>query len=404
MNYLCKLSLICILVLTGFFTYSQDLDKRIMVLSGGGARGAWGGSLAMKLCETNDYDVVIGTSTGSLIAPYVLTEDSSNLKRAYTGATQRKIFSVNPFKTKGKKKGQIKYFKLGLRIIFGNETAGKSKNLRKLIHNEINETKYDSMTVKGEFIATVVEFESGKVYYQSSNDHKEDRGQMLDWIWASANQPIFMSLYKTVDSLQKKHYWIDGGIRENVAAIKALEKAVDKIDGWSDPANPGVTASNNGKKDIIEIDVIVNNSEDAVLNPFKARILPSLFRTIDIFSYDTRSNDVSIPGGMLNEPMVRSEMTRMSEQQISGPTGEPVDVVRMNFYYMNRKEFENANGFDKFPTSLLFEPDRMQEMWRLGKLDKSIIQHDPLEISIDLARSIIDAQSKAMERLAMYEE
>ncbi|MEM0941352.1 MAG: patatin-like phospholipase family protein [Bacteroidota bacterium] len=401
MDYFKRLSLIFALFIAYLSGHSQDLDKRIMVLSGGGARGAWGGSLAMKLCRSYDYDVSIGTSTGSLIAPFILSEDSLSLEKAYTNVTQKQIFSVNPFKTRGKNKGQIKYFKLGLRIVFGNETAGKSKNLRKLIRKELDTAKYKLMIAKGEFIATVVEFESGRVHYQSSNDYMDNREQMLDWIWASANQPIFMSLYKTVNAQGDRQYWIDGGIRENVAVVKALEKAVEKIDNWEDP-NTGKLASENGKKDIIEIDVIVNNSEDAVLTPFKARILPSLFRTIDIFSYDTRSNDVTIPGGILNEPTVRSEMNKMS-QPISKVDDEPIDIVKMNFYYMNRKEFdEGANGFDKFPTSLLFDPERMKEMWRLGKLEKSVIKHDPLEISIDLARAIIDAQSELSEKLGTY--
>ncbi|MEM6526503.1 MAG: patatin-like phospholipase family protein [Bacteroidota bacterium] len=369
-----------------------------MVLSGGGARGAWGGSLAMKLCRKYDYDVVIGTSTGSLIAPFVLIKDSTNLERAYTNATQKQIFSVNPFKTKGSKKGEIKYFKLAKRVILGKETAGKSKNLRKLIDREINVNKYDSMISKGEFIATVVEFESGSVFYKSSIDFSDNRNQMLDWIWASANQPIFMTLYKTKDTIpSKKNYWIDGGIRENVAAIKALEKAVEKFNGWNDIN--GSAINSNGRKDVVEIDVIVNNSEDAVLNRFRPRILPSLFRTIDIFSYDTRSNDVTIPGGLLNEPLVKNEMDKINRQMSKINIEEPVDVIRINFFYMNRSEFEGKNGFIRFPTSLLFEPDRMKEMWRLGKLEKSVIRHEPLEISIDLAKAIINAQSEAIDRL-----
>ena len=51
------------------------MGKRAIVLSGGGAKGAWGVGVVKALMEQDiTYDIAIGTSTGSLMAPFILAE------------------------------------------------------------------------------------------------------------------------------------------------------------------------------------------------------------------------------------------------------------------------------------------------------------------------------------------
>lgn len=39
---------------------------------------------------------------------------------------------------------------------------------------------------------------------------------MIDWIWASSNQPVFMSLFDKKDKDGETQYYVDGGIKENI--------------------------------------------------------------------------------------------------------------------------------------------------------------------------------------------
>jgi predicted patatin/cPLA2 family phospholipase len=46
---------------------------KALVVSGGGSKGAFGGGVAQYLIEEEkrDYDLLIGTSTGSLLVPFL---------------------------------------------------------------------------------------------------------------------------------------------------------------------------------------------------------------------------------------------------------------------------------------------------------------------------------------------
>ena len=62
--------------------------------------GAWGGGVAESLHTKKNfnYDLAIGTSTGSLLVPFVITKNFEKAKESFTGVTQKSIFNVNPFK------------------------------------------------------------------------------------------------------------------------------------------------------------------------------------------------------------------------------------------------------------------------------------------------------------------
>lgn len=73
---------------------SGSTPNRLLVVSGGGARGAWGVGLANYLDSTGKrYAHVVGTSTGSLMAPLILLRKFSELNRAYTTTTQEKFLT-----------------------------------------------------------------------------------------------------------------------------------------------------------------------------------------------------------------------------------------------------------------------------------------------------------------------
>lgn len=73
--------------------------KKALVISGGGSKGAFAGGVAQYLMkhENRDYDLLLGTSTGSLMISHLALHKLDELKELYTNVNQNSIFSNNPF-------------------------------------------------------------------------------------------------------------------------------------------------------------------------------------------------------------------------------------------------------------------------------------------------------------------
>ena len=76
--------------------------KKALVISGGGSKGAFAGGVAQYLMknEGKEYDLFLGTSTGSLMVSHLALGMLDELKKLYTNVNQKSIFSNNPFKIK----------------------------------------------------------------------------------------------------------------------------------------------------------------------------------------------------------------------------------------------------------------------------------------------------------------
>ena len=313
------ISLLFLFVLNSMFS-----QERVLVISGGGARGAWGGGLAQALYESGkDYRAIVGTSTGSLLAPLIAIDSFAQLREGYTGVTQKDIFNVNPFNKKGAIKGLCAFW----RIITFRRTLGESKNLRKTIRRFFPESMYSAFQDPGsdlEFVVTVANLKKDSLEYRSSRNYAYD--DMVNWMWASANQPVFMSLFSEKDEDKVKQYYVDGGIKENIPLEQGIEIARER-----------------GIKDI---DVIVHNSKSPHLDDLnKLGILKLLGRTIDLFSTEVRINDLKIAG---------------LQSKLPPKSGPDPDKFRITVYFMPQSVFE------KMPNSLLFDQKLMQELWEDG--------------------------------------
>jgi len=66
---------------------------RALVISGGGSKGAFAGGVAEYLInvEKIQYDIFVGSSTGSLIVPHLSLGNINRIKEAYTNVTQRDV-------------------------------------------------------------------------------------------------------------------------------------------------------------------------------------------------------------------------------------------------------------------------------------------------------------------------
>ena len=243
---------------------SKNSPSRALVISGGGARGAWGVGVAKGLskAKNNHYNLVVGTSTGSLMGPLVLLRDFKTLSNAYTSVTQDSIFNVNPFCADG----SIRYLLFAYRLICGKKTLGETENLLKLIKKFFKESDYQKiLDNKWNFGAAVTSLTSNTVKVESiQNNSYED---MKEWMWASANEPVFMT---TVN--KDGEAWVDGGLKNYLPISYAIEQGAD------------------------EIDVIIHNGLDFADVNWKQTggIMDLLLRTISIFKADVGESDVTI--------------------------------------------------------------------------------------------------------------
>jgi len=202
---------------------------KALVISGGGSKGAFAGGVAQYLIDEkkNDYDLFIGTSTGSLLVTHLALGKLGELKTLYTSVNQRRIFSNNPFVVKtvhGEKVVSVNHLNTFWNFINGRKTFGESKNLRKFIKKHITEKYYNEICESDkDVIVTVSNLTTNQVEYKSIKDHSYL--DFCDWIWGSCNYVPFMSL------LRKNGYeYADGGFGCLVPIREAILRGATEVD------------------------------------------------------------------------------------------------------------------------------------------------------------------------------
>jgi len=136
---------------------------KALVISGGGSKGAFAGGVAEYLIkeEKNEYDIFVGSSTGSLLVPHLSIGEIDKIKTAYTSVEQNDVFNVSPFIIKkdkeGKLKSKINHFNVLKMFLKRKKTFGETKNLRKtigkiLVPEDYNKIKSDWMWISSCFV------------------------------------------------------------------------------------------------------------------------------------------------------------------------------------------------------------------------------------------------------------
>lgn len=202
---------------------------RALVISGGGSKGAFAGGVAQYLIQEKkrNYDLFLGTSTGSLLIPHLAAGNIQKIYDIYTNVTQRKIFSINPFivkKKEGREYVTINYLNTIWQFIRQRRTFGESKALRRNIRKNFSHRDFDELknNVK-DVVVTVSNLSRNRVEYKSIHEFEYD--DFCDWIWISCNYIPFMSLAKK-DGFE----YADGGLGCVVPIREAIKRGATEVD------------------------------------------------------------------------------------------------------------------------------------------------------------------------------
>ena len=283
---------------------------KALVISGGGSKGAYAGGVAQYLIQEMgyDYDIFLGTSTGSLLVPHLAAGKIEKLYQIYTNVQQHDIFSVNPFVLR--KKGRREFVSIDFintlwQFIKMKRTFGESKALRRHIKKHFTEEEYHFIrNAKDDVVVTVSNLSKNRVEYKSINDYSYQ--EFCDWIWISCNYIPFMSLVK-----KNGFEYADGGL----GCVVPIREAILR----------GAT----------EVDAIVLESESMEYNKILGKNPFSLL--INLF-------------GHLSDQIERNDIT-------IGKLAAKTKDVQLNLYYTPSKLTEN---------SLIFNKKLMTSWWQQG--------------------------------------
>lgn len=283
---------------------------KALVISGGGSKGAYAGGVAQYLIqeEGRDYDMFLGTSTGSLLVPHIAAGEIDKIKEVFTNVNQSNIFSVNPFvqRKKGKREFvSIDFINTIWQFIKMKRTFGESKALRRYIKKHFTEAEYNLIReTNDDVVVTVSNLSKNRVEYKSIKDYSYD--EFCDWTWISCNYIPFMSLVK-----RNGFEYADGGL----GCVVPIREAILR----------GAT----------EVDAVILESENLEYNKVLGKNPFSLM--INLFSH-------------LLDQVERSDIT-------IGKLAAKNKGVKLNLYYTPSKLTEN---------SLIFDKKLMTSWWQQG--------------------------------------
>ena len=205
------------------------MSKSALVISGGGSKGAFAGGVAQYLIEETkqQYDLFLGTSTGSLLVSHLALKKIVEIKKAFISVTQDDVFDNCPFLIR--KKGvltriKIHHFNVLKNFLRGKKTFGESNNLRNLISREISAPYFEQLQKESqEVVICVSNLSANQVEYKSLQESTYD--DFIDWIWISCNYVPFMTLV-----IKNGCEYADGGLGCIIAIEEAIRRGATQVD------------------------------------------------------------------------------------------------------------------------------------------------------------------------------
>jgi predicted patatin/cPLA2 family phospholipase len=300
---------------------------RSLVISSGGSKGSYAGGIIEKMIEDGkDWDIYVGSSTGSLMVPFVAAGDMDGLKKCYLDIDSSKIYTHDPFtivsNNNGHFKFKINHWSIIRNFLSGNRISlGNTEKLRDLIEKNFTLDHYNKIIGQGKDCRIcVTNLTLNKIEVKSINDY--DYLDFCDWIWASTCAPPFMSI------VDKDGYeYVDSGVLRSIPIREAV-----------------ITGSD-------EIDVIVLNPKDKEAPIEKVRNALHFIQLVGrSMFYKNQSEDLDL-------------FKLIKDVTIESP-------INMYIYYTHRELTNNALLFDKELMNKWWNEGYMnplKEKWRLTK-------------------------------------
>ncbi len=248
--------------------------SRALVISGGGSKGAFAVGVLKRLQEQFPelgFDILVGTSTGSLITPLVAMDELDFLETMFTTKHTEDIVRVKD---------------LGERL--GQDSIFDDTPLQKLVVDNYTDDRYNKIINSGKkLFFTSVCLQTGELFVFTTDPNPtsskyyhvqtlKNAAHFRAAVLASASQPVFMHPVHVnmavPGSAHANYQFVDGGVREYAGIQMAIDAGATEI---------FTILLSSGAPD-----------DDSVDYP---TIFPILQRLIDIFIDDVGKNDLIIP-------------------------------------------------------------------------------------------------------------
>jgi len=327
--------------------------SRALVISGGGSKGAFAVGVLKRLFATYpglDFDIFVGTSTGSLMCPLVALKEMDMVEALYTSQKTDDIILKK---------------RIGDSL---NDTSifDGSPLWNQLLRNYTDQRYQEIIDSGKKIFLTTVCMQSGEmvVFTNHANPaeprHYEVRtlinaDQFRKAIMASASQPVFMQPVKVnlhVPGEPNPYFqFVDGGVRE----YAGIQMAID-----------------NGATEIFTI-LLSPESDEAEKKEYK-NLFSVLERTISIFTDDVGKNDLIIPK-LFNEGLeyIDAVKKKMISKGISeNEVADYFSISGLESPYENKKPLKLFQFRPKAPLGggaggLNFDQVEMKEMIAKGE-------------------------------------
>ncbi len=301
-------------------------DKLALVLSGGGAKGAFAaGAIKYLMIDLGlKFDLVVGTSTGALIAPLVASQEIANLVHFYENVQQQDILTDRP----------------DLLAFLFSDALNDAKPLERLIHKFFGDPNRYKRLLQSptEMFVTVVNMQTGAIEY--GNPHVDSKPILLKKILASACIPVMMPPVKI-----GTYQFLDGGVKEIAPLSKAIHEGATHI-----------------------ISIILSPDADhrtPVRREFKSS-MEILKRTLELLTDEVVDNDLKVATLYSQALSYLMEIRRNAKEKLG--LSEP-QIRKLFAGVQNPFEGKRLLGItiirpdrELMESSLEFDPDSMREM------------------------------------------
>lgn len=294
------------------FRKESNSEFRVLVLSTGGAWGAYGAGFLKGLSESTDivdhkYDLVTGSSTGALIAPFAFLGEKSDydhINQLYLNLTDDQILARRPLFTLVRASSIFDTRRMRSFVIQSLRTYRVVERVAK----EAEAGRVLAVMAVNVDTGQLEVFDLTAVASDASISMEQRINMFADRVLASAAIPIaFEPIF-----LEGCMY-IDAGARRNVFVTSEFAAEYVRSGGRkvSEEANRSggrdliidLMQSSRGNAPRVRVDIIVNGEASLERQVTKLGIRPIVLRTVPIIMNSTmwaslsRISDVSVPLG-----------------------------------------------------------------------------------------------------------